>query len=124
MGVGPDARQPSRLRPPGEAGHRRRAGQAEQRLAGGYRAEHPEAGGTTGVSTMIGYAVIVEQADDGGFGAWSPDLPGCVALGDSVEECLAEMRDAVSLYIEVLRERGEDVPAPRAVEVTTLDPAA
>jgi HicA toxin of bacterial toxin-antitoxin,/HicB_like antitoxin of bacterial toxin-antitoxin system len=37
------------------------------------------------------YAVIVEQADDGGYGAWSPDLPGCVAIGDTVEECLAEM---------------------------------
>lgn len=73
---------------------------------------------------MIGYAVIVEQADDGGFGAWSPDLPGCVALGDTVEDCLDEMRSAVDLYIEVLRERGEDVPTPRAVQATTLGPAA
>ncbi|MCA1675363.1 MAG: type II toxin-antitoxin system HicB family antitoxin [Actinobacteria bacterium] len=73
---------------------------------------------------MIGYAVIVEQADDGGFGAWSPDLPGCVALGDTVEGCLTEMRSAVDLYIEVLRERGEDVPTPRAVQATTLGPAA
>ena len=73
---------------------------------------------------MIGYAVIVEQADDGGFGAWSPDLPGCVALGDTVEDCLGEMRSAVDLYIEVLRERGEDVPTPRAVQATTLGPAA
>jgi len=73
---------------------------------------------------MIGYAVIVEQADDGGFGAWSPDLPGCVALGDTVDECLDEMRSAMGLYIEVLQERGEDVPAPRAVEATTLGPAA
>lgn len=73
---------------------------------------------------MIGYVVIVEQADDGGFGAWSPDLPGCVALGDTVDECLAEMRDAVDLYIEVLRERGAAVPTPRAVEATTLGPAA
>lgn len=73
---------------------------------------------------MIGYAVIVEQADDGGFGAWSPDLPGCVALGDTVEDCLDEMRSAVDLYIEVLRERGEDIPTPRAVQATTLGPAA
>ena len=68
--------------------------------------------------------MIVEQAEDGGFGAWSPDLPGCVALGDTVDECLEEMRDAMGLYIEVLQERGEDVPAPRAVEATTLGPAA
>jgi predicted RNase H-like HicB family nuclease len=73
---------------------------------------------------VIGYAVIIEQADDGGYGAWSPDLPGCVALGDTIDECLAEMRDAVDLYIEVLRERGEQVPEPRAVQVATLGPAA
>jgi predicted RNase H-like HicB family nuclease len=72
---------------------------------------------------MTGYAVIVEQADDGGYGAWCPDLPGCVALGDTIEECLAEMREAIILYIEVLRERGEDVPQPRAIEAVTL-PAA
>ncbi|HEY9417237.1 MAG TPA: type II toxin-antitoxin system HicB family antitoxin [Pseudonocardia sp.] len=72
---------------------------------------------------MTGYAVIVEQADDGGYGAWSPDLPGCVALGDTVEECVAEMREAIALYLDVLRERGDDVPQPRAIEAITL-PAA
>ena len=72
---------------------------------------------------MAGYAVVVEQAEDGGYGAWSPDLPGCVALGDTVEACVAEMREAVALYIEVLRDRGEAVPEPRAVQAVTL-PAA
>lgn len=72
---------------------------------------------------VTGYAVVVEQAEDGGYGAWSPDLPGCIALGGTIEECLAEMREAIALYIEVLRERGEVVPEPRAVEAVTL-PAA
>ena len=72
---------------------------------------------------MIGYAVTVEQADDGGYGAWSPDLPGCVALGDTIEECSAEMQEAIGLYVDVLRERGEDVQQPRAIEAVTL-PAA
>jgi predicted RNase H-like HicB family nuclease len=72
---------------------------------------------------MIGYAVIVEQADDGGYGAWAPDLPGCVALGDTIEECLAEMRDAINLYVDVLRERGDEIPQPRAIQTVTL-PAA
>jgi predicted RNase H-like HicB family nuclease len=83
----------------------------------------PEAGGIE-VTYVIGYVVIVEQADDGGFGAWSPDLPGCVALGDTVDECLAEMRDAVDLYVTVLHERGEEVPQPRAVQAVTVTPAA
>jgi predicted RNase H-like HicB family nuclease len=72
---------------------------------------------------VIGYPIIVEQADDGGFGAWSLGLPGCVALGDTVDECLAEMRDAVALYLDVLRERGEEVPQPRAVQAVTVTPA-
>jgi predicted RNase H-like HicB family nuclease len=84
--------------------------------------EHPEASGVE-VTNMIGYAVMVEQADDGGYGAWSPDLPGCVALGDTIEKCLAEMRDAIGLYVDVLRERGDEVPQPRAIQAVTL-PAA
>ncbi|GLZ76983.1 HicB family protein [Actinorhabdospora filicis] len=69
---------------------------------------------------MKGYAIIIERADDGGFGAWSPDLPGCVALADSPEETLAEMREAMRFHIELLREMGEPVPAPSTVEVTLV----
>jgi predicted RNase H-like HicB family nuclease len=72
---------------------------------------------------VVGYVVVVEQADDGGFGAWSPDLPGCVGLGDTVDECVADMRVAIGLYVETLRDRGEHVPQPRAVEAVTLSAA-
>jgi len=75
------------------------------------------------VTNMIGYAVIVEQADDGGYGAWSPDLPGCVGLGDTIEECLTDMKAAIALYVDVLRERGDEVPQPRAIQAVTV-PAA
>lgn len=75
------------------------------------------------MTDMIGYAVIVEQADDGGYGAWSPDLPGCVGLGDTIEECLADMKEAISLYVDVLRECGDEVPQARAIQAVTL-PAA
>jgi predicted RNase H-like HicB family nuclease len=59
---------------------------------------------------MSSYAIVIERADDGGYGAWAPDLPGCVALGDTEQECIDQMREAVALYLEVLRERGEAVP--------------
>lgn len=75
------------------------------------------------MTDMIGYAVIVEQADDGGYGAWSPDLPGCVGLGDTIEQCLADMKEAIGLYVDVLRERGDDVPQPRTIQAVTV-PAA
>jgi predicted RNase H-like HicB family nuclease len=69
------------------------------------------------------YAVIIERADDGGYGAWSPDLPGCVALGDTPEETLAEMREAMQGHLEVMRERGEALPHPTTVIATTVDAA-
>jgi predicted RNase H-like HicB family nuclease len=67
--------------------------------------------------------VVVERAEGGGYGAWSPDLPGCVALGDTPEETLAEMRDAIQAHLDVMRERGEPIPHPSTVSATTVDAA-
>lgn len=72
---------------------------------------------------MSTYAIIIERADDGGFGAWSPDLPGCVALGDTEAEALDEMREAMRGHLELLRERGEPIPASATVSATTVDAA-
>lgn len=72
---------------------------------------------------MSTYAIIIERADDGGYGAWSPDLPGCVALGDTPEETLDEMREAILGHLEVMRERGEPLPSPSTVSATTVDAA-
>lgn len=72
---------------------------------------------------MSTYAIIIERADDGGYGAWSPDLPGCVALGDTEEETLSEMREAMRGHLEVMRERGEVIPNPSTVSATTVDAA-
>ena len=72
---------------------------------------------------MSGYAIVIERADDGGYGAWSPELPGVVALGDTPEQTVEEMQEAVRLHIELLRERGEPVPAPTAVQVGLVSAA-
>jgi predicted RNase H-like HicB family nuclease len=72
---------------------------------------------------VSGYAIVIERAEDGGYGAWSPELPGCVALGDTPDEAVAEMRQAVKGHLAMLRERGEPIPAPTAVRVD-LAPAA
>jgi predicted RNase H-like HicB family nuclease len=69
------------------------------------------------------YAIIIERADDGGYGAWSPDVPGCVALGDTEAEALSEMKEAIRLHLDVMRERDEPLPEPSTVSATTVDAA-
>ena len=55
------------------------------------------------------YVVIVEQGDTS-FGAYVPDLPGCVAVGQTREETMDLIREAIELHIDSLRENGEPVP--------------
>lgn len=58
------------------------------------------------------YTILLEQADDGGWGAWSPDLPGCVALGDTINQTVAEMREAIAFHLEGLAAEDDPVPEP------------
>ena len=57
------------------------------------------------------YLVIVEEGSTS-FGAYVPDLPGCVAAADTREEALALIRDAIEFHLEGLRESGQPVPKP------------
>lgn len=61
---------------------------------------------------MSEYVVIYEQADDGGWGAYLPDLPGVVALGVSRADVAERIQEAVAAYAEDLRERGRTLPLP------------
>jgi predicted RNase H-like HicB family nuclease len=64
------------------------------------------------------YVVVIERAGDGSYSAYVPDLPGCVACGDSVAEVQSLITGAVALHIESLREHGETVPQPSAQTLT------
>ena len=57
------------------------------------------------------YLVVVEEGPTS-FGAYVPDLPGCVAAGDTREETLALIRDAIEIHLEGLRESGQPIPKP------------
>ncbi len=57
------------------------------------------------------YVVIVEQGETA-LGAYVPDLPGCVAVGETKEEVLRLIRGAVELHLEGVREEGLPVPEP------------
>lgn len=60
---------------------------------------------------MTRYAVVIEQAQ-GNYSAYVPDLPGCVATGQSVEAVEREIREAIQFHIAGLKEDGLQVPAP------------
>lgn len=70
---------------------------------------------------------MIEPAEEGGFTAYVPALPGCVTEGDTEEETLAYVREAITLYVEGLRDQRRPVPPSgipsgqgRIVDVPTL----
>jgi predicted RNase H-like HicB family nuclease len=57
------------------------------------------------------YAIVIENAGPN-FSAYVPDLPGCVATGASIDEVQREIREAIELHLEGMREDGDPIPLP------------
>lgn len=57
------------------------------------------------------YAIVIE-GEPGSYSAYVPDLPGCVTVGDTVDEVLREMQEAIRFHIDGLREDNLPVPEP------------
>ncbi len=68
------------------------------------------------------YAIVVEKTENN-YSAYVPDLPGCIATGQTVEEVEKEIREAIEFHIAGLREDGMAVPAPSSI-VEYLEVAA
>jgi predicted RNase H-like HicB family nuclease len=67
------------------------------------------------------YVVVIEKGANS-FGAYVPDLPGCVAVGESREEVMQLIREAIEFHLEGLREDGRPVPPPSSsVELVHVD---
>jgi predicted RNase H-like HicB family nuclease len=60
------------------------------------------------------YAVVIERAD-GNYSAYVPDLPGCVATGETVAAVELEIRDAIRFHIDGLKADGVDIPEPTSI---------
>lgn len=63
---------------------------------------------------MKRFLIVIENAN-GNYSAYSPDLPGCVATGNTVEQTEANMYEAIRLHLEGMREDGVDIPEPSAI---------
>lgn len=66
------------------------------------------------------FSVIVEKDEDGYF-ATCNELQGCYTQGETYEEAIENIKDAISLHVEDRIESGEEIPQPQAVSLTLMD---
>ena len=67
------------------------------------------------------FRVILEPNESGGYTVTAPLLPGCISEGDTRDEALANIKEAIELYIESLQEDGLPVPSEEAVEEAVVE---
>ncbi|MBI3974065.1 MAG: type II toxin-antitoxin system HicB family antitoxin [Chloroflexi bacterium] len=71
------------------------------------------------------YAIVIEKAENN-YSAYAPDVPGCIATGDTLDEVRQMMKEALEFHFEGMREDGEATPEPTTtvdyVEVNVPDP--
>jgi predicted RNase H-like HicB family nuclease len=63
---------------------------------------------------MRRYAIIIEKSDSG-YGAFVPDLAGCVAVGKSIQETERLIKEAIEFHLEGMKEDGVEIPLPTSV---------
>jgi predicted RNase H-like HicB family nuclease len=73
---------------------------------------HHVAGWTLAMTDIERYLILVEGGSPSNYSAWSPDVPGCAATGDTIDGCVEEMRAALTGHLEVMREHDEPAPEP------------
>lgn len=71
------------------------------------------------MAKRVRYMVVIEKGPES-YGAYVPDLPGCVAVGDSVAEVTRLIREAIELHIEALIEDGQR-PPPAAARTAIVE---
>lgn len=64
---------------------------------------------------MKKYLVVIEKADHN-YSAFSPDVPGCTTLGDTIEDTLANMKEAIEFSFEYDMDKGENIPLPKGLQ--------
>ena len=60
------------------------------------------------------YAIVIEKSDTG-YGAFVPDLPGCVAVGETIQETEKLIKEAIEFHLEGIKEDGVEIPLPTSV---------
>jgi len=63
------------------------------------------------------YKIVLEPQEEGGYTVYVPALPGCVSQGETVEEAMDNVKEAIIVYLESLKERGINLPQVEEREV-------
>ena len=69
----------------------------------------------------MGFTVIFEKDQGGGFVVSVPALPGCISQGDTREEAMKNIREAVAVYVQTLKAEGKPIPQEAASDYIELD---
>lgn len=68
----------------------------------------------------LNYRILLRREPEGGYTVIVPTLPGCVTFGETVDEAIAMAREAIELYLEVLQDKGEEIPTEEGLLEYTL----
>ncbi|MDO9517712.1 MAG: type II toxin-antitoxin system HicB family antitoxin [Methanosarcinaceae archaeon] len=68
----------------------------------------------------LNYRILLRKEPEGGYTVLVPSLPGCITYGDTIEEAIKMAKEAIELYIESLREHGDEIPTKRGMLECTL----
>lgn len=70
---------------------------------------------------ILKYTAIFEPAEEGGYIVSVPALPGCATQGETFEDAIYMIKDAIQLYLSVLKEDGEEIPQEKEdIVITTV----
>ena len=69
---------------------------------------------------IVDFKVLLEPAEEGGYVVSCPSLPGCYSQGETPEEALENIREAIMLCLEEMQARGEAIPDPSKVLIGSV----
>jgi antitoxin HicB len=69
---------------------------------------------------LLSYRILLRKEPEGGYTVTVPSLPGCVTYGETVEEAVEMAKEAIEVYLESLREHGEEIPPEEGTLEYTL----
>ncbi len=68
----------------------------------------------------LSYRILLRKEPEGGYTVIVPSLPGCITYGETIEEAIEMAKEAIELYLESLREHGEEIPTEKETLEYTL----